>query len=61
MTLYKATWHGEEGRVGRKHCYVIADSLMAATETATEWGSSEPHETLRLTAPLLDARVKGKP
>ena len=42
--------------MGRKHCYVIADSLTAATIEATKWGGSEPHDTLRLTAPLLEAR-----
>lgn len=56
MTIYKASWHTPAEGGGRKHCYVIADSLSQAVVQATEWGGSEPHETLRLTAPVFDAR-----
>lgn len=59
MTLYKASWHSpgaEQG--GRKHCYVIADTLPEVIGKAIQWGGSEPNEVLRLTAPVLDARQR---
>jgi len=57
MTLYKASWHTQTNGGGRKHCYVIADNLADATSTAIHWGDSEPNETLRLTAPLLNSCI----